>query len=216
MTAEQGLCDSIPESLMRGTTYLCACSHGTTLVFVWMRVLEAESLLWSVFLQVGELLAVYGSTTLPESDTKSKVSHQNLINLITFFQTYMYTNVASALRQTPQTSSLQCELASRALLTCFILPPDGTTVALKHITTGKDLGISSINNEWSELIIHFDKVSYTLHLLVPKSFVNDWNKSSLCHFHLSLCDDAAFMHLLSNELYGIFILHSALYQSQRH
>lgn len=47
-----------------------------------MRVFEAESLLGSVFLQVGELLAVDGSATLPESDTEGRMSHQNAINLI--------------------------------------------------------------------------------------------------------------------------------------
>lgn len=34
VTAEQGLCDSIPECLLRGTICLCVCSHSTTLVFV--------------------------------------------------------------------------------------------------------------------------------------------------------------------------------------
>lgn len=45
-----------------------------------MRVFEAESLLGSILLQVGELFAVDGSTALPEAhDTKRKTSrsHQN-------------------------------------------------------------------------------------------------------------------------------------------
>lgn len=50
---------------------MCVCSHGATLVLVCVRVFEAESLLGSIFLQVGELFTVDGSTTLPETHTKT-------------------------------------------------------------------------------------------------------------------------------------------------
>lgn len=45
---------------------VCMCSHGTTLVLVCMRVFEAESVFGSIFLQVGQLLTVDCSATLPE------------------------------------------------------------------------------------------------------------------------------------------------------
>ena len=43
------------------------CSHGATLVLVCVRVFEAESLLGAIFLQVGELFTVDGSTALPRT-----------------------------------------------------------------------------------------------------------------------------------------------------
>lgn len=38
------------------------------------------------------------------------------------------------------------------------------------------------------------------------------------HCAIFMCHDVMMLHLdlLSNELYGIFILHSTLYQGQRH
>lgn len=50
---------------------VCVCSHGATLVLVCVRVFEAESMLGAIFLQVGELFAVNGSTALPATQRNS-------------------------------------------------------------------------------------------------------------------------------------------------
>lgn len=93
-----------------------------------MRVFEAESLLGSVFLQVGELLAVDGSATLPESDTEGRMSHQKAINLINLLR-HLFIQIRFLLCATgPQASSHQRKLASPAFLTCLIRPRDGTAV----------------------------------------------------------------------------------------
>ena len=49
---------------------VCVCSHGATLVLLCVRVFEAESLLGSIFLQVGQLFAIDGSPALSETHTK--------------------------------------------------------------------------------------------------------------------------------------------------
>lgn len=57
-----------------GSAWVCVCVglHGATLVLLCVRVFEAESLLGSIFLQIGELFTVDGSTTLPATHTKTK------------------------------------------------------------------------------------------------------------------------------------------------
>lgn len=53
--------------------------HDAAFVLVVMRVLKSESLLWSVFFQVRQLLAVDGSSALPvgmEKGQKSEVWHE--------------------------------------------------------------------------------------------------------------------------------------------
>lgn len=66
MTEKQGSYGCIPESIFRVVHHvrICVCSHGAALVLVCMRVFETESLFGSIFLQVGELLAVDGSPAL--------------------------------------------------------------------------------------------------------------------------------------------------------
>ena len=72
------VCDSIgwiPETLveMYHHMYVCVClnvcvfSHGATFVLVRVRVFEPESVLRSIFLQVGQLFTIDGSTPLPET-----------------------------------------------------------------------------------------------------------------------------------------------------
>lgn len=46
--------------------------HDAAFVLVVMRVLKSESLLWSVFFQVRQLLAVDGSSALPIGTEKSQ------------------------------------------------------------------------------------------------------------------------------------------------
>lgn len=50
---------------------VCVCSHDATLALVCMRVFKAKSVLGAIFLQVGELFAVNGSTALPETRINS-------------------------------------------------------------------------------------------------------------------------------------------------
>ena len=52
---------------------VCVCSHGATFVLLCVRVFEAESLLGSIFLQVGQLFAIDGSPALPETHTKKNI-----------------------------------------------------------------------------------------------------------------------------------------------
>lgn len=47
--------------------------HDAAFVLVVMRVLKSESLLWSVFFQVRQLLAVDGSSALPAGNEKRGV-----------------------------------------------------------------------------------------------------------------------------------------------
>lgn len=62
------------------------CSHGATLVLVCVRVFEAESLLGAIFLQVGELFTVDGSTALPRQ-TMLEVSSVTVEKLLFFLCT---------------------------------------------------------------------------------------------------------------------------------
>lgn len=50
--------------------------HDAAFVLVVMRVLKPESLLWSVFFQVRQLLAVDGSSALPVGTGKCHNSHR--------------------------------------------------------------------------------------------------------------------------------------------
>lgn len=50
--------------------------HDAAFVLVVMRVLKSESLLWSVFFQVRQLLAVDGSSALPAGTEKDQNSQR--------------------------------------------------------------------------------------------------------------------------------------------
>lgn len=50
--------------------------HDAAFVLVVMRVLKSESLLWSVFFQVRQLLAVDGSSALPVGTEKCQNSQK--------------------------------------------------------------------------------------------------------------------------------------------
>lgn len=50
------------------------CSHGATLVLGCVGVFETKSLLRSIFLQVGELFTVDGSSTLPAKQNQKKAA----------------------------------------------------------------------------------------------------------------------------------------------
>lgn len=60
------------------------CSHGATFVLVRVGVFEAESLLGSIFLQIGELFAVDGAAALPgaHTDKAYQVNSIRLCNML--------------------------------------------------------------------------------------------------------------------------------------
>lgn len=69
MLVREGVCGWIPENDVCQcvcVSVLCA-SHSAALGLVCVGIFETESVLGSIFLQVGELFAVDGSTTLPEN-----------------------------------------------------------------------------------------------------------------------------------------------------
>lgn len=72
---------------------VCVCSHGATFVLVCVRFFEAEPLLGSIFLQVGELFAVDGSATLPETH-KHIWWKPTVLDFKMFFSVLLYTLTA--------------------------------------------------------------------------------------------------------------------------